>query len=332
MAYAIESVLRRLDIKAERRGRRLWAMCPRATQREFHPRGDQNPSWFIWGNIVPHKAGLQFCFACKFGGNLVDLVVYMLKLRDDPYPGSSAIDKAKAWLRGEAVEEPPVLSVKIAVRPIRQVSFRLPPEIVFEPLEQWPSPMRNYLIKDRHLTPEQIVRWGIGYAIDGRLGGRVVTVTRNQQKIAVNYSARHIGSSPKRYLMGDARDGADRRVLFGEEYWFEHRGGTIVLTEGAFDALAVERVLPGVAVAALSGSHVNPGIIARLASFTRFVVATDEDAAGEYAARKLSAAFARTATIERVAFPAGQDANSLEPDRLRSLLAVCGMLEERTAS
>ena len=319
MGHAIESALRRLGIQAERRGRRWWARCPRANDPQHHAHGDQDASnWMMWSNEVPHKHGLHFCFACKLSGNLPQLVVLVLGLKDDFL--STAIHKAHEWLHGDVTRERPIFSAKFVANPARRQAFVLPEEVVVEPVDRWPTPMRRYILEDRGLTPEQVERWGIGYAVDGWLRGRIVVVTRDQDGVPVNYSARAIGSNPKRYLMADGRDGANKQVIFGEQHWRDVGAGTIVLTEGAFDALAVERVLPGVAVGALSGSHVNANVVARLAHFRRLVVATDPDAAGNIAAKKIVGSFARTRGVVRLTYPMGEDANSMDPAELLKLL------------
>lgn len=269
-------------------------------------------------NEAGEQAGLFFCFACKFGGNLQQLVVRVLGLKDEF--ASTAMQKANEWLARDATQVKPIVSVKIVAGPLRQKTLSVPTEVLFGHLDDWPEHIRRYVLEDRMLTHEQVARWGIGYAIEGRLSGRVVLVTRDRSGREVNYSARAVGMSKKRYLMADSAEGPHRNVIFGEQHWSSEKK-TLVLTEGAFDALAVERVAPDdVAVGALSGSHITPHIIARLARFDRFVLATDADAAGKAAASKLHGALVRTKVVHRLTYPIGKDANSMDPEALREMI------------
>jgi hypothetical protein len=318
MSHAVEPVLRRLGMEFERRGRRWWARCPRAKDPRHHPNGDRDWSCSVMPNEAGEQSGLVFCHACKFGGNLQQLVAKVLGLKDEF--ASTAMQKANEWLARDATQVKPVVSVNIVVGPLRRRAFVLPKEILFGHVDDWPESLRRYVLDDRRLTRGQIERWGIGYAVEGLLAGRVVLVTRDARGVPVNYSARAVGVSKKRYLMADGRDGADRRAIFGEQHWAS-AGRTLVLTEGAFDALAVERVVPeDVAVGALSGSNVTPNAIARLARFDRFVIATDADVAGKAAASKLRGALVRTKDVRRLVYPTGQDANSMDPEALRDLI------------
>jgi Toprim domain-containing protein len=312
-AYDVEDVVHRLGIPHERRGRRIWMRCPKASDPRRHAGGDKDWSATIWPNEAGDRQGLFHCHSCHFSGNLARLVAVVLGMEDDFI--STAAEKAHRWLAGSATQQKPIVSIRLVVPPLGRPAFFLPEGVVVgAPLECWPVRERDYLVA-RGITPQQVARWGIGHALSGRLSNRIVLVTRDATGRVANYAARAVVPSNRRYLMADTDEHPDRTVLFGEEHW---RGDTIVLTEGAFDALAVERVTD-VAVGALSGSNVSPEVVAKLARFDRILVATDADSAGARAARRLAFAM-RDKDLRRVVFPRGEDANSLPPDHLLALL------------
>jgi hypothetical protein len=314
-SYDVEEVVRRLGVQHERRGRRVWMQCPRGADPRRHAGGDEDWSCTIWPSDAGDRAGLFFCHSCKLSGNLVQLIVLVLGLQSDFL--STSIERAHKWLAGSATLQKPIVSVRIVVPPLGRPPFALPEGVVVgESLDAWPARERDYMIA-RGVTADQVQRWGIGYALSGRLSGRVVLVTRDALGLPTNYSARAIVPSNRRYLMADSSENPDRHVLFGEEHW---SGTSIVLTEGAFDALAVERVTM-TSVVALSGSNITPEVVAKIARFDRILVATDSDAAGGRAARRLAFAL-RDKDLRFARFPIGEDANSLSPEVLASVLSA----------
>jgi len=118
-----------------------------------------------------------------------------------------------------------------------------------------------------------------------------------------SYMARTFCDEPKRYLYPRSEENPDLDVMFGEARW-EPDQTVVVVTEGAFDALAVERDYAraggAVAVAALGGSIVRPMHAAKLSAFRRVVIFTDADAAGDASAAELTAYLARHTSITRV--------------------------------
>ena len=185
--------------------------------------------------------------------------------------------------------------------------------------------MRDYLLVERHVTAEQAMRWRFGFATEGRLAGRVVIITRREDRTIAHYAARAIGRTEKRYLFPSESEHADLGPLFGEEHWSTVARATVVVAEGAFNALAIERALGiDIAVAALSGSRVTAGTIARLGAFARVVVATDADQAGDRAARRIECGLAGGPEVIRVRLPEGEDADTIAVEDLRArLYAVC---------
>ena len=306
----VEEVLRRLRIEVTEvgAGGRLWAKCPAGTHE------DANPSWSIM--TAGEKRGAHYCASCHYGGHLTDLVMVS---RDVGFHA------AKEWLDEVTAgygERKPVLSARVSMKSLATKGFVVPMEVVFAPLYQWPTPMRRYAI-DRDLAAWQIERWRIGYAVDGRLAGRIVVVTRDGRGTPAGYAARTVSDDPdvKRYLAPRTEERPDFGVMFGEERWpAQHARETVIVLEGALNALAVERalVVHGVnaSIATLSGSRAPSLIYAKLATFPRVVNLTDADHAGDAVAEELHLGLARHVTFSRVRLRPKTDPNSISAEEL----------------
>jgi len=205
----------------------------------------------------------------------------------------------------------------------------MPDVVEFATLDAWPDDARSYVLDVRKLTASQVVRWGLGFAPeglayeDGELEGipRVVIPVRDGNGRLLSYTARAIVRAKRKYREPAARERPSPAAVFGEEWWPSERS-TVVVTEGAFNALAVERALPDVAIAALMGSSLHPSQVSKLASFARVVVATDQDDAGRKAFTMLHDVLARHAVVARVLLPEGVDCDALEPAELARLVSV----------
>lgn len=333
----VQRVLERLGIVGNMRARRFWAQCP---QGEKHESGlDKHPSWMV--RIDGARGGQHHCFTCKFGGSLVDLV---MKTRDIGFPA------ARSWIeevtQGVA-EHDPVSKVIWKTLPLHAKTFRLPDEVRFQPLDKWVTGARRYA-EQRGITAEQVERFGIGYAVEGRLAGRIVIVTRNTQGHPSNYTGRDFTGAEQRYMNATTEEKPDLGVLFGEHLWPEpYARETVIVTEGALNALAVERALgndmhgagaaPDVHVVAeydvhgterlaaaelagLGGSAVHVIHYGKLATFKRVIVLTDPDAAGDACALELQGNLGRHCITTRCRLRNGTDAASLSREELRAEL------------
>jgi DNA primase len=314
-------VLERLGVEVKGTTRdHAQALCP------YHE--DHTPSWRI--RLRGDRAGLHHCQACKEGGDLVELVRQVR--------GYANRSSAKEWLEreGEHLDagDLQVPAVNLVLSRARR-AFRMPEGFVREPLAEWVTPAREYALS-RGLTWDQIDAWGIGYAVEGKLAGRIVVPVASMWGELQGYMARSFTMAKKRYLYPHESEGADPDCLFGEEHWPMQRSDrhTVVVTEGALKSLAVERALPSLCIAALGGSPVPPRPIhvAKLATFQRVVVLTDSDAPGEAAGDALAGALGRYSRVFRARLAPGKDADSVEPWALRECIraAVGSPLRRRT--
>lgn len=295
-------LLRGLGIQARSMSGKWRARCMSGK----HP--DKHPSWEIVDDPTSPQHGLHHCLSCKFGGTSVDLVCHVI--------GVTPIG-AREWIRERAMARSlPSFKLKVVVSPLRASLFRVPREVIFEPLHKWVTPVRRYA-ESRGLTAEQVSKWGVGYALEGRLNGRIVFPTRDEAGRVVNYSARSYIDHPQRYLTPKESENPDDGAVYGEQFWPQTGlRRTVVITEGAINMLAVERAMPQMPVGALSGSHVSLGQVLKVSTFKRVVILTDHDPAGDEAAAQLWYALARHVEFTRGYLPKGKDPQTVSPSRL----------------
>ena len=286
----------------------LWAPCP-------HPNHDEKrASWSIHnapGN--PEGHGSFYCFGCHFQGGPLDLVQAVLG-----FSRSHAIawmTEREFWLEG-------VVELKTAIEVRRAVGLTVPTGLVSgKPLEEWHPMARDYAI-GRGITAEQVTRWGLCYALTGDLAGRLVMPLRAPDGEWRSYHARTFVDSEKRYMNASTEQGYDPGAIFGAVRWpcvTERRSQTLVLTEGALDALACERA--GVEyVGAVGGSEVHPRQLLQLASWGRIVMASDGDAAGDALAVRVATMLRAHSVVVRAPIPKGCDAQDLDPYELAEVL------------
>lgn len=294
----VPKLLQELGIPVVKRtGSEWWSTCPQHK--------DRHPSWSI--NV---NTGLHSCFSCSFGGNAADLVLHCLDMKrlDMTRREAWAWMKARGLLQGELA---PTFRVQLVLQSTPKASrFRMPLGVEQEPLSRWPTPARQYLEK-RGITPDQVQRWGLGYAVHGRLAGRIVFPFINARGDLQSYSARSFVGAPLRYLTPERTEGEVLGAIFGEQHWpAAWERDVLLVCEGAIDALALERALQ-LPVAGIPGVKraLNPRLLAKLAQgWRRLVLFTDNDRAGDWAADELRAVLGRHAQVTRATLPGGKDA------------------------
>jgi DNA primase len=302
----VEQLLKRLGIVAKRNGREWTALCPN--------HDDKNPSWRIRDEQGSRKHGFFHCYPCGFSGGPINLVMAMLKLN---------FRDAKAWLHGADVasNSPIAESVELQVGSTK-TTFSLPAGVTIRPMPEWPTTMRQYA-ESRGITPGQVERWGIGYAVAGRLAGRLVIPKRDRTGQVRGYSARSCVGSKRKYLEPEAWEGASPYVVFGEEHWVSDTvNATLWIAEGALNALALERAIPNhPCVGATSGSTLHPMVAAKMSCFARLIVVTDPDDAGDKLAANILSTQARHGRIfERIRLPIDTDAQSIGDVHLKQII------------
>jgi DNA primase len=304
MKVDIRRLLKSLDIEIEKdlHGE-LWACCP-------YPNHDEkDASWSI-----NEKTGQNHCFGCETGGNALHLIREVV--------GFSRYSAAVDWIleHNLDIEGTAPLAVSFVTRKYKKKSLEFPNGLRGGPLSEWITPPKKY-IEDRGITDEQVRKWSIHYGVDSTFLGRIVLPVYDQDGILLSYAARSYTDHPVRYLA--PKDGGLPGAIFGEQYWYDDiYEKTLVLCEGAFNALACERA-GSEYVGALCGSNLDKEHLLKLGRFRSIIIASDLDVAGNKLAAKLKGVLSRWKNVKRVRFPKGQDANDIaiqDIDKLRSLI------------
>lgn len=307
-AIDIPSLLEALRIPVVRQaGEVRWCCCP------LH--GERTPSWFIRENPGDRFHAAWHCYGCKESGWPVQLVQKMLNFKTQA--------EAFEWLRTmPMIDQPLPRRIEVVVTASQAVRLNVPEGVEFD---EWPDRYAEYLAIDRRVTLDQRQRWELGFvrrSTDSELADRVWIPARDSAGKLLSYTARAVGAARRRYREPRREEGASSRAIFGELLWPSLPRDVVVVTEGAFNALAVERQTPRpVAIAALMGSSLDPMQVMKLTAFARVVLATDPDKAGEKAARDLRAALVRYTSVTQMPLPTGNDCDSIEPERLTALLS-----------
>lgn len=291
-----------IDASGPQAGGYYWASCPSPEHR------DSDPSWRILDDPGDPDHARHHCFGCGFGGYPVHLVEAVLYSHVDDE--EERREMAREWLDG-AREAAVPLEVRVEVAPTRaRRELRMPGGVKFKPLDRWPKPARQYAL-GRGLEAWQVTRWGLGYAAEGRLRGRLVFPVRDGGGKLIGYTARSFTGARRKYLEPSEGDGATPGAVFGEQHWPPpERRRIVVAAEGALDVLAVERMVR-LPIAGLYGSNLASRHIQRLSTFGVVVMASDPDAAGDGVAGAVSEALARWVEVRRLTLPTGTDCASL---------------------
>lgn len=282
-------------------GGEVWAPCP------YPGHDEKTPSWSM--TIDPHDSlrnGFNHCFGCGSEGGPVHLVAERI--------GLSGYAAAIHWIRDKGLDMEVSLPMRaeVTMTGYSKEAFRYPPGIAEKPLQRWNSVARGYLAK-RGITDEQAARWRLAIGEFGRARQRIVFPVYNRDGELLNWTARAYagqdrGLDPEpRYRHPNHSEGADNGAIFGEQHWdIRPARDTLVVTEGAINALACERA-GAQYVGALSGSQFDPGQLMKLAQFQRILLAVDMDVAGSKIAHALTTSLARWKKVQRVQFPGRDD-------------------------
>lgn len=295
----VTELLQTLGVKAEKRGLDWWAICP--------DHDEKTPSWHI------NEDGSHHCFGCGFDGGPAELVGVVLGLD---------LKGALTWLRTNSDSRPTEQipdEVNVVLRRTALAQFNMP-DYSTGKLAEWVTPARRYAVA-RGLTDQQIGAWHLGFSVSGRLFGRLVIPIYDHRGKALSYHARTFVNHDKRYFYPDRSEHPDIGAIFGQSSWVEMLtvGKELILTEGAFDALACQRAgAPW--IGAVGGSQPSPAQMLRLSRWRKIAVASDGDRAGDQMFETLARNLRTTTQVRRIQIPAGEDADALDPDHLKELL------------
>ena len=311
----VEDVLAKLGVEHRRQGNRAWAeRCPLPTHGP-HNEAHLWQNWFV--RLDRGERSGYHCFSCKGAGQLVELVMLLR---------SVGYREAREWVRGIVTQDTEAPFLRVRSEPARLPGAIAVPGGVQKMgvgLERWNSVPRDYVLS-RGITDEQVRRWRIGYALEGRLEGRILLPIFDRRDRLANYAARSFIGHEKRYLAAGSWEDPDKVALFGEHRWpAPGARGCVVVFEGALNGLAIEHALSAAGCSELAefggmsgldegeGGQVDVRTLMKLATFRRVIVATDPDHAGDRAADAIARALLKRATVTRLELPRGRDAADL---------------------
>jgi hypothetical protein len=313
----VETFLRNLGIMAKfNRSSHKWvASCPNPDHAVKS--GDENwDSWIFnkdhagtWGILDKpgdRNHGSHHCFACKWGGGPWELgaVVWGCSVEE-------AGKRVAEFCKPTSLEVPKV----VVRRPTEKKVFELPfGSVIPGPGGYWFQPALDYLL-GRGIDQAQIDKWGIGYAVLGRLTNRVIFPVYTEGELRT-YSARAIIKSLKRYDAGHEKLGArPKKALFGEPF-VDYGREICTVAEGCPSTLALERAGAPNPLGML-GSYLTPDRARILSRFKKIFIATDPDTAGDLVAQAINI-LSRRAEVVRIPLKLAPDDTPIP--ELRSLV------------
>lgn len=252
---------------------------------------------------------LFHCFACRAGGNVLDLVAALeqcsrreaaLRLQRRYAANSSPQARQRGTGRGQLVTE------KREANPV--LSFALRGLITEHPY-----------VSARGLSAATAARFGIGYhAGPGIMTGRLAIPIHDEQGRLVAYCGRSVaGELPRYKFPAGFRKSA---VLFNYHRATAISQRAVVVVEGFFDCMRVYQA--GFAsVVALMGAALSPSQADLLAGrFPEVVLMLDGDPAGQAGMHAATAALSRRCSVHQVVLALGTQPDQMSEEEIRDAL------------
>ena len=331
-AITMEQVLEHYGLlsKFKRSGDRLSGPCP------IHK--GSNPTQFS----VSIEKNVWNCFSeCKHGGNTLDFIAKM-----EDVSILAAANKAIEWFHldpeamsadsNQEAEEPSepakngeVPKPKSVARPASVQDGGSPQGPPNKPLQFRLDKLERehpYLIKERGLTLETIVDFGVGFCAKGMMAGRIVIPIHNPEGSVVAYAGRFPGeptdeNTPKYKLPPGFRKSLE---LFNiDRAGKEPVEVTMVIVEGFFGCMKLQQ--HGCRkVVALMGSTMSAAqeelIRRHTDSHSQVVVMLDEDEAGRAGREDIATRLSKFCFVKVHAFEKdGQQPEDLSAEEVKQL-------------
>ncbi len=293
-------------VPLKRAGSNVVGLCP------FH--NEKTPSFTVFSGTKSF-----YCFGCGAGG---DVVTFVMKLQNLDYPEAVEYLAKRAGITVEEDEnrktdKPTVRKDRIIAATTEAARFYR--DALFSPQGE---SARKYLFETRKLTSSTIKHFGIGYAPDSwdaltnhligkgftplelttaflsgtGKSGKLYDMFRNRimfpifdtQGEVVAFSGRRLNEAEERKYVNTSDTPAfnKRKLLFGMHIAKNTKDATLILCEGAVDAIALHQAGFSNAVATL-GTAITSDHARLIAKYAKSVfLAYDVDSAGKNATMK----------------------------------------------
>lgn len=302
-------------VKLQRKGGVFKGLCP------FHQ--EKTPSF-----VCDDRRATWHCFGCGLGG---DVFAFLQKDRGYSFP--EAVEEL-AKQAGITLPKKDPDAVKREAKRLQTIESNTEAVEFFRSSLKGSREARAYLAA-RKITPQEVDRFGIGWAPDntptpfGQFRNRVSFAIHDLQGRVVGFTCRVIGPGEPKYLNSAESEAFHK----GHLLWNAHRarqpahdGAPLLVVEGVTDVISVERAGFPAAVAPL-GTAITPDQLRLLWHLSDVpVLCLDGDAAGRKAAEKaIRTAFPLLLpgrSLRFAALPKGHDPDSFlashGPEALRA--------------
>lgn len=318
--------------KFEWKGQTLCGVCPLPG----HTHGPSpNPEQFKINN----KEGtwLWMCFGdCNAGGDVIAFAKAMTGL-DDAHIRFWWHEKFGSRLTNGKKNGKAAVKKDTACQELRPVAAQQAAPLASTTVASTPAtlkPLRFFLnldpevdyLKQRNVSPETILRFGIGLCKKGMLAGYVAMplFDPHQSDALVGYLGRWPGNDfdeqdRPRYKL--PKDFPKQQVIFGlREAMDNTEGKPLIVVEGAFDVFALAQA--GYAAVAVLGSSLSDEQAAILAGTRRGIVLMfDGDEAGQHGMRTAAGKLIRQCFVRAVKLAEEQQPDQLSAQELAQVLS-----------
>lgn len=234
----IEVLLAIIGINYEDRSNELYAICPNPEHL------DEDPSWSI-NNKEGHKSfGLHSCWSCGFAGDFIQLTATIMSTEDDRW----TYEDATNWIiekvcNGEALDEDAFydMALESKLHDIDEEDNE-PMDVISLPREFKLLRTKNQFFEyatSREITPIQLVKYGIGFAVRGKYQNRLIIPFKLNGEI-VSFFARSILKNIPKKFRGLYPPGPKMNKLIWPYDDVDPSLGYIICVEGPIDVLRLK--------------------------------------------------------------------------------------------
>ena len=244
---------------------------------------DANPSL-----TVSDQKGFCFCHVCRASGDAID---YVQKRKGLDFLEAAEFAASILGITFETDQVDPVEAArKAAQRKSTLAKLQAEQDKYASNLLNPKARRIRQILKDRGLSREVAVEFGLGFAPSGFFGGRITIPIHNHKEELVGWTGRATGDQPGKYKNSSDSDLFQKKYLvFNEPRGMEaaREAGSIIFVEGHLDVVSMWQAGIRNVVAMQGTGAPDPLILKRLSrNIKNFILCFDGDAGGRKAAEQ----------------------------------------------